>query len=308
MLHFRDFPSHRDKDGQSPVESILDGVRDIFSRDQAFYRPRSHLCFVCGAQQEESLRGAFLRHLKARSLESPLPVIAEEAIDEFLSDGGGRLDLADFEVVIADVVDSILIFPESPGSFAELGYFSALPQISSKTLVVNKAEYQGSSFINQGPIPLINKNSQYHPIPMILPPDLDEGFGNVVTRLIGQATGKREYRRRFELGNFSEMPPRQVFVMLYEILRAFGYLTEQNLKFVLRGVVGDYKIELVRKLMALLVAMDYVKRTEHGDYYMGKEAPALLEYKGSAFDKVRITIMGFYQKHDHEVYARVTSL
>lgn len=62
-------------------------------------------------------------------------------------------NLSLFEATLGDFVDLVVIFPDSPGSFAELGMFAVSPPMCTKLLVVIKSEYKGAnSFIMRGPI------------------------------------------------------------------------------------------------------------------------------------------------------------
>jgi hypothetical protein len=61
-------------------------------------------------------------------------------------------DLGHFEAFLAKYVDLIIIFPYTPGSYAELGMFS-MQELCHKILVVNDKKYENSpSFINRGAI------------------------------------------------------------------------------------------------------------------------------------------------------------
>jgi hypothetical protein len=69
------------------------------------------------------------------------------------------VNLCLFEASLADYVDLIVIFPDSPGSFAELGMFSVAPGVCPKLLLMIKAEHEGTaSFINRGPIKAARNN------------------------------------------------------------------------------------------------------------------------------------------------------
>lgn len=62
-------------------------------------------------------------------------------------------NLALFEANLAAYVDLIVVLPDSPGSFAELGMFSVAPEICTKLLLIIKSKYQDvQSFINRGPV------------------------------------------------------------------------------------------------------------------------------------------------------------
>ena len=71
-----------------------------------------------------------------------------------------NLNLALFELQLAAYVDLIVIFPSSPGSFAELGMFTVNADIGRKMLLIQKPEHKGRiSFINRGPVALAQERS-----------------------------------------------------------------------------------------------------------------------------------------------------
>lgn len=111
------------------TEKLLASLTSLFSQGQAFLLVHQHLSFVCGAKEDPTqnvpLRKLFLDYLERHDREnSILPILAEQTIVEFLeAKRDAALELGSFEQLIANCVDSILIFPESPGSFAELGFF-----------------------------------------------------------------------------------------------------------------------------------------------------------------------------------------
>jgi hypothetical protein len=68
---------------------------------------------------------------------------------------GKSANLADHEVSLAKrkKMDLVVIFPSSPGSFAELGMFSMADPIARKLVVyVNKKHRNNRSFLMEGPV------------------------------------------------------------------------------------------------------------------------------------------------------------
>lgn len=64
-----------------------------------------------------------------------------------------------FEASLADYVDLIVIFQDSPGSFAELGMFSVASSVCPKLLLIIKSKYEGvANFINRGPVVAAKNN------------------------------------------------------------------------------------------------------------------------------------------------------
>jgi hypothetical protein len=69
------------------------------------------------------------------------------------------VNLAHFEATLAKWAHLVVIFPESPGSFAELGMFSIAPKIGRKLLLMMDNRYEThQSFINRGPVRAAEKN------------------------------------------------------------------------------------------------------------------------------------------------------
>ena len=71
--------------------------------------------------------------------------LAEAAATDVLEYHRPRfLNLAEFERALANIADCILIFPESPGSLSELGYFAAFDELRQKCLIVNDLRRQAA--------------------------------------------------------------------------------------------------------------------------------------------------------------------
>lgn len=70
--------------------------------------------------------------------------------------GQGQHSLLTLENILADSVDSVVLFPESPGSFAELGAFANDKRLVNKLICIGQKKYaKRKSFINYGPVRLI---------------------------------------------------------------------------------------------------------------------------------------------------------
>jgi hypothetical protein len=92
-------------------------------------------------------------------------VLAESAFRETLfHDPPEFINLSKFETLVAEISDCVLIFPESAGSFAEVGYFSMVDGVSQKVLIANDLKFQAEeSFANLGPISTFNETSWLRP-------------------------------------------------------------------------------------------------------------------------------------------------
>lgn len=120
--------------------------------------------FLCGA--DKNLKST-LRHKIATAFSENFwrswfyhLVYPEDIFDELLYSPTN--DLLTLENLLADSVDVIIIIPESPGSFAELGAFANNEKLRSKIVCVIDEKYKKNrSFITQGPVKLVkNANPQ----------------------------------------------------------------------------------------------------------------------------------------------------
>lgn len=137
------------------LKHIADVVKDII------FVPRNRKkvsIFLCGAdiknhETARSKMAAILSHYPRYELLYP-----EDLFDDLLA-GQGQHSLLKLESILADNVDAIVLFPESPGSFAEIGAFSNNEKLAQKMIVLSNKKYKSNkSFINYGPYRLIKSS------------------------------------------------------------------------------------------------------------------------------------------------------
>ena len=254
-------------------------LRKYFERGDLYFANNTHLSFVCGAGDDAladgaspSFRALFLNHVAARGDHAITCVRAETAASELLreiEERGRNISL--FERTIANTVDSVLIFPESPGSFAELGYFSASEEISRKTLVAVRGKHQGNSFITLGPIHAIGRISIFNPTPFTVTEPYSDSMEAIVNKLLGDP--KRPYRQRFEKKELKEYPEKQQLAIIDELVDLVGATTELDLQDNIKRIFGRYDVSEVRLLLSILVATGRIWRNDFGDIF-AKPRPA----------------------------------
>ncbi|EPV2480615.1 retron St85 family effector protein [Enterobacter ludwigii] len=124
--------------------------------------------FLCGGDvaNHQSGRHQFSQFLaKAKNVDVFYP---EDLFDDLLA-GQGQHSLLSLENILAEAVDVIILFPESPGSLTELGAFSNNESLRKKLICIQDVKFKSKrSFINYGPIRLLrsfNSSSvlRYHP-------------------------------------------------------------------------------------------------------------------------------------------------
>ena len=131
--------------------------QSIDSSDLRVTRPRKFI-FLCGgiidpkAERPPSARESFLRSLAHRSQFENHEIVLAEQIDTFYPDSPYK-NLIKFEIDIAEISDSVVLFSEGFGSLAELGVFSQIDAIADRMMVIiQNSHYESKSFIRDGPI------------------------------------------------------------------------------------------------------------------------------------------------------------
>ena len=138
--------------------------------------------FLCGADitQKDNIRFKIADALQ-RWFWADI-IYPEDIFDELLYSSKTK-DLLSLEGLLADSVDAIVIIPESPGSFAELGAFANDEQLRNKLIcIVDKKYKKDKSFINQGPLRLVKKANKFGVI-FIDPDDIDGEIDKIISSL-----------------------------------------------------------------------------------------------------------------------------
>lgn len=288
----------------TPREKLL----RYFSRGDLFFSRDTHLCFVCGAAGdqlpetgERSLRSLFVAHVASRTDNKITCVRAETAATELLRqiDERGQ-NISVFEKTIAETVDSVLIFPESPGSFAELGYFSAHDQIAKKCLVAVRAKHQTNSFITLGPVHAISRVSNFSPVPIALADPPDAQMAQIASRLLGDGEQKRTYRQRFQRQPWREYDSRQQLAIIDEIVDLIGAVTEVDLQHSIQAIFEHYDVSKLRLQLSILVATGRVIRNDDGDIFSRPRATSFVQQKSQDNLAVKAAWRRAFELYDPE--------
>lgn len=147
---------------KSDCQKIAIKIREIVFKPA--YRSKTTI-FLCGADisLETTIRYKIREVLTNFWYSFDYDLIYPEDIFEELLYSSKSKDLLSLENLLAESVDAVVIIPESPGSFAELGAFANNEQLRSKIICVIDNKYRkNKSFINQGPIKLIKNVNRDH--------------------------------------------------------------------------------------------------------------------------------------------------
>lgn len=261
---------------------LLSRLNGLFNSGGAFQIRDLHFVFVCGGDLEPSsgtMRSAFLSWVGAQ-FPSLVPIRAEAAFQKTqLLEPSEFPNLGRFEKLIADVADCVVIFPESEGSYAELGLFSNVREIRKKILVVNKIKYQASnSFLQLGPIDEINAGSRFRPALHLDPNTRPVDFTPVKTTLV-ERLKYRERRKKLAPWKYGELDMQQKLIVSHELIRLFGRISMEALLECFRSVFGNVRPYEVRKLVSLLLGMETIEYAD-GVLSIRHGGRSYVEYKG----------------------------
>jgi L-fucose mutarotase/ribose pyranase (RbsD/FucU family) len=142
--------------------------------------------FLCGADiyQKDKIRYKIAEKMKQNwHFSYTYDIIYPEDIFDELLYSSKKRDLLSLEGLLADSVDAIVLIPESPGSFAELGAFANDEKLRKKIIcLVDKKYKKDKSFINQGPLKLVKKENP-HGVIFIDPNNISAEMGKLLTSL-----------------------------------------------------------------------------------------------------------------------------
>jgi len=271
------------------------GVRDRLTQlvKNGLHRTAAtNIIFVCGGDQDHHLRPRFIEYM-LNEMPAYRPFRPEAAqSDYFEQDHEDTLNLSQFEELVSDLSLGIVLFAESPGSYAETGLFSALQHARKKTLVVLNAEHQGAgSFLAFGPVAVIAHSSR-------LGAAIQMDYANPQFELIKLRVEDRlkvaNSRRAIGDKEFSDLDSIELMALIWfyvDILRACSFddlmfvfnsafkahASEQRIKQILSVMVGAGMIEREGPLALVRVCDHSVSLTAPSAAYKARQDELALE-------------------------------
>ena len=286
-------------------KKLLNEVRDLFRGKNVFKNRDRHIVFVCGgpvsvAAKPRTMRSWFVEWVK-RELPEIITLLAEKAFrDTYFHDPPETVNLSTFETQIAEIADCVVIFLESVGSFAEIGFFSSKKNIYIKTLVVNELQYQAKdSFVNLGPIKTINSKSFLDPAIYLenrsTPPD----FSPLRERL--SRVLDRSHRKRFNYSNYGGLKYGEKFLAVLETINILRVVTLGGLRESIKVSFDSANSKDLKQILSILIAAECV--TRRGDFFAANSrAISFLEFESGRVNDLKTRIVYSYQKYHTQSY------
>ena len=285
------------------AKELLKRVAKSFRAADTFILPDRHLIFVCGGPMDQSHMRTHFWEYAQTELSHLRFFLAEDAQKDYYSHVGPEVhNIAEFEDVMAEISTCVILFPESPGSFAELGYFSRHKELRRKLLIVNDATLQGQdSFIALGPVDLVNTHSDFKPA-IHLEFNQESSFLAVKERLEKRITSKN--KTRFRASKYTHLSIQKKFYVVFEIIRMFLALTYEEIEHAFFRIWHNKNRKELHSILSILIAAKYVLRCgEEKNYFCINRATMqpFLHFDNLDVQSVTLEIRDLYQKAFPEV-------
>jgi hypothetical protein len=285
-------------------EKLLQEIGSLFRDKPVFRRSKSHFMFVCGGAIKAG--ATTMRRQFISWAQSSLPdfniVVAEHAFPEATLDHPEFINLAQFEHLVAQISDCVLIFPESAGSYAEIGYFAATATIRRKVLVVNNRKFETKdSFVNLGPVSTIDGKSTLRPA-LHLPGSIGPGDFEPLNERLDRIRNQRRTRRKLDHRPFNQLDYGERFCVLLELIRLLRAVTLEGLKRSIAASFDAKKPSDLNMLLSVLIASGFVTRQ---DEYLIPTATSksLLEIESADVDTIIARVLFYYREYDPRAFS-----
>ena len=291
----------------SKAKSLLKRVATFFDPGKAFLSAKRNFLFICGGDMDGNYMRPRFQKFATKGLPNWHMFLAEKILDALVSeDGTQHHNLAQIEELIGEIADAIVLFPESPGSFAELGYFAKTPKLARKSLVISDYSLQGQdSFIALVPIRLIDRMSIYDPsIRLIYGEEAD--FSLIEQRLAKRTKRKRKSFKREK----RTLDGQEYFFVVLELIRIFRVITIDGIGYVVKSIFGHARIQNIKHVVAILVGTGFVFRCGPDDEFccVTPDESTFMEFKGISETDFTFRLLDFYRTCAPEIYNVVNEL
>lgn len=248
---------------------LIERIAECLRNDELFVPENRFSIFVCGGgDRRKHDRFKFVAFSEEKHPDIQF-VLAENVFAELVHVTARFHNLAMVEELIAATSDCILIFPESPGSFVEFGYFAANTEIVQNTLIAAKSKHTAeNSFISQGPLGIYNRDSSYQPH-VSYGEKVGPGVAARIMRKISGVRHVRARRERIEISDISNADYREKLSLLYFMSMCTIVINADIANYILNVAFGrKLDKEEVLLLLSILKSYDIVRRSKDTKKYL----------------------------------------
>lgn len=254
-----------DSDSRKLRQRVVDVLKTAYS-----VKRDGNIIFVCGGNKDTDMRPRFKQFCEASFPDLQI-FFPEFAMRNYFDSGVYEpFNIADFEALIGDLSHAIVLFPEAAGSFAEVGYFSLISGLASKTILALDVQYQSKdSFISLGPADKFNKQSRFNDI-MQLSYDSPD-FSQIIDRI--NRVPFPTHKRSLKTSSFSDLSNYALFCLIHKIYDLLVIATIDDIIFILRSMFqSQLSIHRVKQITSILIGSEMLQEIgSYGHYYTRRE-------------------------------------
>lgn len=285
------------------AKPLLNRVARLFSEDGTFIAKDSNIVFVCGGPYSDAktMRRRFMDYA-----EQVLPhlrmFLAENAEKDYVTHDEPEFhNVAEFEELIAEVSDCVIIFSESVGSYVELGYFANVAAVRKISLIVHPADLQSDdSFLLRGPVDLYDKNSDFRKVIHI-------DFEKPNLKLISDRIIKRipEIRRKkFQSKDYRDLTLKEKFFIVFSIIELFLIVTVEGVEFAFKSLFKHSNKSDIKHLLSIMVAAELIERhPADRDHFRILLNRPFIDFTKLSRPAFKLNVLHFYSEHFPELAA-----
>jgi len=249
----------------------LYGTVDFIFKKITHVREHLDIIFVFGKYAtDDSIRTTFMNFIAANNTTQFQFITIEtlyEDLVKYASPKKGvyakKIALANLELNAIENAYSILIFPESPGSFAELGYFSAIDSTREKIIVSNSINfYNEKSYVNSL-IELVHSYDREASQIVLRNGDCSDDFNSYLDQLTMRYNN---YENEIFINKNLKKHYMFSLAVIYESIKLFPFLEYSELKSIIRyifdklGILKDNYDVYLSSMISLLYISGLINR------------------------------------------------
>ena len=291
-------------------------------------RAPSPLIFLCGGPTDVknpkpiSLREAFTRIYANKDLRSFDTIMPEDF--KIFPPHGQYTDILSFETEFAEIVDLVILFSESQGSFTELGAFSMIKEIAERLLVVIDDEnYNEDSFIKLGPLLFLQNNIGESSVCVVNRSDLnfqsikdvtDLNIGMFENRIVAAINARKSEVKKPT--TFSPDRHGHIIKLIVGLIQHYGALTKSELEKLLNGFAVELKVGKLANYLLCAINAEWILKDRRGfvEYYCAvpNKGEALVyklrkERHIEPRERWRAQVSEFWKSHDDARFSVIQS-
>jgi len=285
------------------AKSLLNRVAHLFQSDGTYVARDSNIVFVCGGPYKvvTTMRRRFMDYSE-REIPNLRMFLAENAEKDYVTHEEPEFhNVAEFENLIGEVSDCVIIFPESAGSFAELGYFANIESVRKITLVVHDANLQSDdSFILRGPVDLFDRHSDFRKV--IHVDYTDPNMNLIRDRLLKRIPGKQ--RKRFGNKLYKNLSFKEKFFIVFSLIEIFIYINVEGIEYAFKSIFKHASRNDINHIVSILVAARLIERhPREREHFQVLQHRPFMEFESHDPAAFRLQILAFYSEHDPQLAA-----